>query len=95
MSWPFPGLELVLYFICTYNVHALVPVVEMVGPASYHVARAALASSLQTNQLSLRWTLCDCPSLILQVWYVDSLCLSELIRNRTLSWLVLYHVDLG
>ena len=44
-------------------------------------------------QLSLRRTLSDTTALNIQRWH-DTLALAKLIRDRSLTWLVLYHVDL-
>lgn len=45
-------------------------------------------------QLGLRRTLCHAATLVVQSGHLQALCLTELVRDRTLPWLILYHIYL-
>ena len=89
-----PVLQFIFDFICIHNVHTLVSIMEMISRA-YHVAASALDASLQTDELSLRGTLRHDPPLVLYVRHAEILALTELVRDRTLTPLILHHVNFG
>lgn len=82
----FPVLQLLLDFVSVHDVHALVPVVEVI-----RAGQNALVVSLQ---LRLRGALRHATTLVVQGRHLQALRLPELVCDRALTRLVLHHIYL-